>query len=198
MMIRRAAVLAFILLWCGAAVARGQENDVLVETPVEALGCVLNLPEGFAPHGGTADTVIWIYRPTPEKKTSEPPGGGMKEGETKDMPAMTISVNRVVVTTPAVRELFIASIDADRYAASSSAPTFREVKELTVSGGWGYRYMETDKAEPEMNHRWIARYFVGNGVYALVITAPFSEFAKRRAVFDGVIGSFHTVSPKKK
>ncbi len=178
-------IAAVLLLW--AVPAAGQSGE-LIDTPSEKYGYALALPEGFAPTGAVSDTTMWTFVP---ESPAVPPGSADKTEGT-----LTIWVNRIPVETKNLAGLYAVGRRYDADSISSPGAAIRDLRDLTVEGGYGYWYREADKSEPAANHRWIAKVFGNGAVYTICVAAPFGEFEAWGPVFERVIVSFRLVSTK--
>lgn len=175
---------AVLLAWVVPAVGQTVEP---IETPVEKYGYALVIPEGFMLTGTVSDTATWSYRAETPAASTAADGEG---------PVFTIWVNRMPVETMNLAGLYEIGRKYDADSTGSVGAAIRDLRDLTIDGGYGYWYKEADKPDPAANHRWIAKVFGNGAVYTVCAAGPFGEFATWGPVFDRVIASFRLVPTK--
>jgi hypothetical protein len=167
-----------LLVWAASAAAQSGE---LVETTVARFGYAVSLPREFTQKDAVSDTTAWTYRPNP----ADEKGG-----------ALTIWVNRVVVQTKDLAALYETARRYDADSAGAPGAALRDLRDLTVEGGYGYWYKEADKPEGAAGHRWIARVFGNGAAYVVCVAGPFGEYQTWGPVFERVIASFRLIPIK--
>ena len=174
------------MLW--AVPAAGQSGE-LIDTPVEKYGYALALPRGIRP-GRRRLRHDHVDRPARIACRRIRVTAG-ENGAT-----LTIWVNRIPVETKNLAGLYAVGRRYDADSINSPGAAIRDLRDLTVEGGYGYWYKEADKSEPAANHRWIAKVFGNGAVYTICVAGPFGEFEAWGPVFERVIASFRLVSTK--
>jgi hypothetical protein len=190
-MYKKSIALALAALLLGAVIAVAQSGE-FVDTSIDKFGYAFKLPKEFKLDGKIDNTTTWMYQPS---SVGGMLGGVAGIGGGKE-PALTIYVNWVYMESTPSQQLFNINKKSDSDAIKAPNSKMKDLKVLTVKGGLGYWYKESDKEDPNEIHRWILKLFGNKSSYTVGLCGTYKQFEKWGPIYEEVINSFELIPLK--
>jgi len=190
-MFKKSIALAVITLFLGVVTAAAQSGE-FVDTSIDKFGYAFKLPKEFELNGKIDNTTDWMYQPS---SVGGALGGFTGLGGGKE-PALSIYVNWVYMKDVASKQLFDINKKSDMDAIKAPNSKMKDLKVLTVKGGLGYWYKESDKEDPNEIHRWILKLFGNKSFYTIGLCGTYKQFEKWGPIYEQVIPSFQLIPLK--